>query len=91
MVAVYTGICAGQTKVAVKVDEYMAATARLNRFSGTILIAKNGKILISKGYSLADREWGSPNGATTKFRIGSLTKQFTATAVMMLQDRNRFM
>jgi CubicO group peptidase (beta-lactamase class C family) len=88
MVAVYTSICAGQTKVAGKVDGYMTATARLNRFSGTILIAKNGKVLVSKGYSLADREWNTRNSATTKFRIGSLTKQFTATAVMILQDRN---
>jgi CubicO group peptidase (beta-lactamase class C family) len=58
-------------------------------FSGTILVAQKGKILISQGYGLADRENDVPNTPQTKFAIGSMTKAFTAMAIMILQERGQ--
>ncbi|MGN6111400.1 MAG: serine hydrolase domain-containing protein [Luteimonas sp.] len=52
-------------------------------FSGVFLVAKDGDVLV-RAYGLADREWGIPNSPDTKFRIGSLTKQFTAAGILLL-------
>jgi len=62
---------------------YVAA----NAFSGTVLVAQNGSVLFEKAYGLANREWNIPNTLDTKFRIGSMTKQFTATAILQLAEQ----
>jgi CubicO group peptidase (beta-lactamase class C family) len=72
-----------------KVDEYLSAAAREGKFSGSVLIAREGKVLVSKGYGMASLELGVPNTPRMKFRIGSLSKQFTAMAVMILQERGK--
>jgi len=56
-------------------------------FSGSVLIAKDGKIILCKGYGMANYEHGVPNTPQTKFRLGSITKQFTAMAIMQLQEK----
>jgi len=58
-------------------------------FSGAVLIGRNGKILFQKAYGSANREWNIPNTTQTRFRIASLTKQFTAAAILILQDKGR--
>ncbi|MEH6592589.1 MAG: serine hydrolase domain-containing protein [Halioglobus sp.] len=58
-------------------------------FSGAVLIAHEGQILLSEGYGLANREAGLLNMADTKFRIASLTKAFTATAILILAQRGQ--
>jgi CubicO group peptidase (beta-lactamase class C family) len=68
-------------------DEYISREVKTGRFSGAILIARDGKVLISKGYGLANVADDVPNTAQTRFRIGSLTKQFTAMAILILQER----
>jgi len=73
--------------VATKVDEYINAQTKLGAFSGSVLIAHGGKVLLSKGYGMANLELGVPNTPQTKFRLGSVTKQFTAMAIMQLQER----
>jgi CubicO group peptidase (beta-lactamase class C family) len=55
--------------------------------SGAVIVAKGGRTLHEGGYGLANREWGIPNTPETRFRIGSITKQFTAAAILILQDR----
>ena len=75
--------------LAAKVDEYMNAFVKAKNVGGAVLVAKDGKILVSRGYGLANVELNVPNGANTKFRIGSLTKQFTSAAVMILQERGK--
>lgn len=72
-----------------KFEEYAQATAKAERFSGVLLVARDGKVLISKGYGMADVENDVPNTPETKFRIGSLTKQFTAAAILLLQERGK--
>lgn len=72
-----------------KVDEYMNAAVRDGKFSGSVLIAREGKVLVSKGYGMASLELGVLNTPQMKFRIGSLTKQFTAMAMMVLQEHGK--
>jgi CubicO group peptidase (beta-lactamase class C family) len=70
-------------------EEYLEAQQEVNHFMGSVLIAQKGKILFRKGYDQANVECGVPNTPQTKFRIGSLTKQFTAAAVLLLQERGQ--
>jgi len=63
--------------------------AQQNRFSGSVLIAQNGEVLVADGYGMADQEKKIPNTPQTKFRIGSLTKQFTAMAILILQAQGK--
>jgi len=72
-----------------KVDELLRAHVKMNDFSGTILLARQGKPLILKGYGFANIEWQIPNTANTKFRIGSVTKQFTSMMVMQLREQGK--
>ncbi|HEX8638978.1 MAG TPA: serine hydrolase [Pyrinomonadaceae bacterium] len=76
-------------QIASKIDEYMNAAMKVERFSGSILAARGGQPIISKGYGLANAELKVPNTTQTVFRLGSLTKQFTAVAVMQLQERGK--
>jgi CubicO group peptidase (beta-lactamase class C family) len=57
------------------------------RFIGTVMVAQNGEILVNQGFGQADAQAGIPNLPETQFRIGSLTKQFTAAAVLKLQEQ----
>lgn len=54
-----------------------------------VLVARNGKILFQKGYGLADIEHHVPVTPETKFRIGSISKQFTAAAILKLQEQGK--
>jgi CubicO group peptidase (beta-lactamase class C family) len=56
-------------------------------FSGSILVAQDGEVLLSKGYNYANWELKVPNSSQTKFRISSINKPITATLIMMLVER----
>lgn len=68
-----------------KIDSYLTQGVA-NGFSGAVLIAKQGKIVLHKGYGMANREYKIPYKATTVSTIGSVTKQFTATAILKLVE-----
>ncbi len=70
-----------------KVDEYIGAYLKMRKFSGSVLIARDGEILLKKGYGMANYEHDVPNTPQTKFRLGSVTKQFTSIAIMQLQEK----
>jgi CubicO group peptidase (beta-lactamase class C family) len=72
-----------------KVDEYMSAAVRVNRFSGAVLLARDGQPMVSRGYGMANIELGVPNTSQTVFRLGSVTKQFTSMAILLLQERGK--
>ncbi len=82
------GMVAGQTLEA-RFDEYMTALSRLGRFNGYVVVARAGKPLFSKGYGMANFEDEIPNTSQTKFRLASVTKPFTAAAVLLLQERGK--
>jgi CubicO group peptidase (beta-lactamase class C family) len=58
-------------------------------FQGAVLAARGDEVVFRKGYGSADLEWNIPNSPTTKFRIGSLTKQFTAAGILLLEERGK--
>jgi len=58
-------------------------------FMGSVLVAKDGKVVFSKSYGMADLEWSVPNSSTTRFNIASMTKQFTAASILFLEDRGK--
>ncbi len=82
-----TSDSAAQTDVAPKADQYMQALTDSGMFSGTVLLARNGKPLFVKGYGNANAESQLPNTARTRFPIASITKPFTATLILQLQKR----
>lgn len=82
------GTASGQTLEA-KFDQYMSAMAKLGRFNGYVLIARDGKQIFGKGYGMANFEDEVPNTQQTKFRLASVTKPFTASAVLLLQEKGK--
>ena len=58
-------------------------------FNGTVLVAEKGAVIFKRGFGLANREWNIPNMPDTKFRIGSMTKQFTSMLVMQLVQEEK--
>lgn len=66
---------------AARLDEYLAARTRLGQFSGAVLVAREGTVLLRKGYGYANLEHLVPNTPDSRFEIASLTKAFTAFAV----------
>ena len=82
--------CPGQTSdLAPKLDELLAGYQKNRAYIGTALVAKNGKVIFEKGYGMASIELGVPNGPDTKFRLGSITKQFTATSILQLEEQGK--
>ena len=76
-------------EIAAWADTYMDDAVRFDHFSGAVLIARDGKPIFLKAYGMANYELEVPNDINTKFRIGSVSKQFTAAAIMQLQERRK--
>ncbi len=72
-----------------RIEEYMAARVHRDKFSGTVLIARAGQVIFCKGYGMANLELDVACTPQTKFRLGSITKQFTAMAILILQERGK--
>ncbi|HZN33747.1 MAG TPA: serine hydrolase [Pirellulaceae bacterium] len=75
--------------VAAQANEFLQAQVAVNRFSGSVLVAKGEQVLLAKGLGLANVEHEIPNTPQTKFRLGSITKQFTAMAILILQEQGK--
>ena len=70
-------------------EQVIQASLQNKTFMGTVLVARGNEILLSKGYGLANLEWDIPNTPSTKFRLGSITKQFTAASILLLEERGK--
>jgi CubicO group peptidase (beta-lactamase class C family) len=70
-----------------KIAEYMTARASVTGFSGAVLVAREGQVVYRHAFGYANRELAVPNSPEIKFRIGSVSKQFTAAAVLLLAQR----
>jgi len=70
-----------------RIEKAVEMRVSKGQFMGAILVARNGKILLSKGYGKANLEWRIPNSSHTRFRLGSVTKQFTAASILLLEER----
>lgn len=72
-----------------QMDAYLLSLVKAHQFRGAVLIASSGKVLLSKGYDMANTDLSLANTPTTMFGIGSVTKEFTAMAILMLQERGK--
>ena len=76
--------CSGPPRA---IDARIDEVATSGGFRGSLLVARNGSLLLRKAYGPADESAGVPNRPETRFRVGSITKQFVAAAVVRLRDR----
>lgn len=82
--------CLAQDGVATKVDDYVRAELRAQQITGlSLAVMRNGEIVLARGYGMANVEHQVPVKPETIFQSGSMGKQFTATAVMMLVDEGK--
>ena len=70
-------------------DEYAQAEFKIKEFNGTMLVMQKGKVMYKKAFGMADKEWNIPNTVDTKYRIGSVTKQFTAACILQLAEQGK--
>ncbi|GAB4050948.1 serine hydrolase [Spirosoma litoris] len=77
-----------QTK-ADKIDALVQQYVDNRQFNGSVLVAEHGQVIFKKGYGMANMEWNIPNAPDTKFRLGSITKQFTAMLIMQLVEKGK--
>ena len=70
-----------------RMDQIVQAAVAADEFTGSVLVARDGEVLLDRGYGFANREWNTPNDGDTKFRLGSVSKQFTAVAILILNER----
>lgn len=78
-----SAMTAAQKDMANQIDQLLTK----RNFSGSILVVNNGRIILDKGYGLANLEDKTANEPDTVFRLGSITKQFTAAAILLLEER----
>lgn len=72
-----------------RINGIVEASVAKHEFMGAVLVARNGKVLLNQGYGYANLEWQVKNTPEGKFRIGSMTKQFTAAAILLLEQRGK--
>src|SRR5450631_695170 len=70
-----------------RMDQVVQSFVTDKTFMGSVLVARANDVLFSKGYGSANLEWNIPNSPNTKFRLGSITKQFTAACILLLEER----
>jgi CubicO group peptidase (beta-lactamase class C family) len=70
-------------------DKFVQHYVTAQNFMGTVIVARDSDILYSKGIGSANLEWNIPNTPNTKFRLGSITKQFTAASILLLEERGK--
>jgi len=85
LAAAFTAAVPAESPVGDKLDRWLVAAD----FRGNVLVSKGGNVLLRKGYGLADRENGVPYTADTVFDVGSITKQFTAAAILKLEMQGK--
>ena len=72
-----------------RMDQIVHSYSGNHQFMGSVLVAQGDKIVFEKSYGDANLEWNIPDDSSTKFRIGSMTKQFTAASILLLEERGK--
>ncbi len=72
-----------------KIDNLITRYTDYNLFNGSVLVVEDGEVILKKGYGFANMEYDISNSPETKFRIGSITKQFVATVIMQLVEEGK--
>lgn len=81
------GSCLAQN--AARMDQIVHSYVADHKFMGTVLVARGDQVMFDKAYGSANLEWDVANTPTTKFRLGSVTKQFTAASILLLEERGK--
>lgn len=87
--AFFTTAAAADTKLATDFDKAVQPYTADGSFSGAVLVTQDGSVVFDRAYGMANRETQQPNASTISFHIGSLSRVYTATIVMMLTDSKR--
>jgi len=82
-------LCAESQSKADKIDKLLSTYAEYGRFNGSVLVADQTGVIYKNGFGWANVEWEIPNEADTKFRLASITKQFTALLIMQLVEQGK--
>ena len=72
-----------------KIDALLNQYYKFQEFNGAALVAEEGKVIYKNGFGMANMEWNIPNTPDTRFRLGSITKQFTAMLTMQLVEEGK--
>lgn len=86
---IYVGLVLGSESVIEKIDQIVQAESKYDLFSGTVLVAKDGKILYAEGIGHANKEYNIPNILETRYNTGSIQKTFIATLIMQLYQEKK--
>jgi CubicO group peptidase (beta-lactamase class C family) len=78
-----------QKELSNKLEKYMDAQFAINDFSGTVLVSKNDSVIFKKAYGFADYQWKVKNTIDSKFSLASVSKQFTAVAILQLEESKK--
>jgi CubicO group peptidase (beta-lactamase class C family) len=89
LLGVLWAVPAGSQQSRLKFDDHVQAYVRNGDFSGSVLVARSGRVIFQKSYGMANYEWSIPNTDKTKFHIASVTKTFTAAAIVMLEQQGK--
>ena len=72
-----------------RMEQVVQSYVSSGTFAGSVLVARGSDVIVSKGYGLANVEWNIPSAPNVRFKVASITKQFTATAILLLEERGR--
>jgi len=72
-----------------KIDDLVSQYNKNGDFMGSVLVSENGKVIYKKAFGLANIEWETPNTIDTKFRLASITKQFTSMLVLQMVEKGK--
>jgi D-alanyl-D-alanine carboxypeptidase len=78
-----------QINALAKIERLLNTLSAEDKFSGGVLVGRDGAVLFQQAYGLASKAWGIPNRLETKFNLGSMNKIFTAVAVAKLVEQGR--
>src|SRR5688572_19738452 len=74
---------------AAKIKEVLELAHSYKQFNGSALVVENGRVIYKSGFGMANMEWDIPNTPDTRFRLGSITKQFTAMLTLQLVEQGK--
>jgi CubicO group peptidase (beta-lactamase class C family) len=87
--AAFAFALAAHAQETARMDQTVQQLVDARQFMGSVLVARADQIVFNKAYGKANLEWNIANTPLTKFRIGSITKQFTSASILLLQERGK--
>ena len=77
------------SQIAARIESYLKPFIETGNFSGAVLVARSGKVVFRQAYGMSNYELSVPNSAETRFHIASVSKPFTAAAILQLQEQGK--